>query len=214
MLTLYQRRECPYCERVRRALAREGLKYQVVEVPHLGSQRAEVLALEGTTSAEVPVLVDGDTVIQGSDEIVDHLAGRGGSWFGDPAYGLTRVLSGVTFGDAVPAVKQALADQGFGVLTEIDVKAKMKEKLGEEMPPYLILGACNPPLAHQALTEEPPIGLLLACNVVVTEDDDGNALVSAIDPREMLKVVGRKDMDQFAKAVREKLAAALAAIAS
>jgi uncharacterized protein (DUF302 family) len=88
------------------------------------------------------------------------------------------------FADAVPLVKEALGTQGFGVLTEIDVRATMQTKLGEEMEDYLILGACNPPLAHRALTADRRIGLLLPCNVVVRADGDGT-LVEAVDPRDM-----------------------------
>jgi uncharacterized protein (DUF302 family) len=212
MLKLYQLQECPHCEKVRKALAKEGLPYQVIEVPRLGSLRTEVLGLDGTDSAEVPVLVDDENVIHGSDEIIEYIDGGRGSWYGDPKYGLTKKLEGQTFGDVVPAVKEALAAQGFGVLTEIDVKATMKKKLDADFRNYVILGACNPPLAHHALTEEPAIGLLLPCNVVVTEDDDGTAVVSAIDPRKMVSVLGRTDMGNFADQVRKKLADALTSL--
>lgn len=99
----------------------------------------------------------------------------------DPA--LTARLA-IPFADAVPQVKAALGTQGFGVLTEIDVRATMQAKLGEEMEDYLILGACNPPLAHRALSADRRIGLLLPCNVVVRADGEGT-LVEAVDPREM-----------------------------
>ena len=132
--------------------------------------------------------------------------------FGDPSYGLTRRLEGVSYDAAIPAVKAALATEGFGVLTEIDVRATLKKKLDVDHRPYIILGACNPPLAHQSLTAEPAIGLLLPCNVVVTEDDDGNAIVSIIDPKAMFRVVGRDDVAPLAEQVREMLRRALAAI--
>ena len=131
--------------------------------------------------------------------------------FGDPKYGITRHLPHVSYADAIPRVKAALATQGFGVLTEIDVQATLKKKLDVDMKPYMILGACNPPLAHQALTAETPIGLLLPCNVVVAETDDGVS-VSAIDPMSMFSVVERPDIAPLADAVRSKLDAALDAL--
>ena len=213
MITLYTLQECPHCEKVRKTLGRLRLDYQVVNVPKLGSLRKEVLALEGVDVPEVPALVDGDKVIQDSDEIIDYLNTEyGDSYFGDPHYGLTRVLDGVAFADAIPMVREALVGEGFGVLTEIDVKATMKAKLNEDFRNYVILGACNPPLAHQALTNEPAIGLLLPCNVVVTEEDDGRAVVSAIDPFALFNVLDRPDIRPLAMQVRKKIAAALTAI--
>ena len=93
------------------------------------------------------------------------------------------------FDTAVTAVRKALADQGFGILTEIDVKATLKAKLGHDMEDYLILGACNPPLAHQALEADRSIGLLLPCNVVVRRDGD-TTLVQALDPGTMVTLTG------------------------
>lgn len=130
--------------------------------------------------------------------------------FGDPKYGITRHLA-LSYDDAIDKVKASLATQGFGVLTEIDVKATLKKKLDVDMRPYIILGACNPPIAHQALTAEPAIGLLLPCNVVVAETDDGVA-VSAIDPKAMFAVIDRPDVAPLAEAVYRKLEAALDAL--
>ena len=213
MLKLFQREDCPYSAKVRRLLTNRGVSFESINVPKLGSERHELLALDGVSSAEVPVLVDGDTVIQDSDAIVEYLEEKlPAPGFGDPVYGLTRTLSGVTYADAVPAVKEALATEGFGVLTEIDVKATMKKKLDLDFANYVILGACNPPLAHQALSAEPAIGLLLPCNVVVTEDASGNAVVSAIDPFRMFQVVKRKDLESVAKDVGQRLRKVLAAL--
>jgi uncharacterized protein (DUF302 family) len=110
------------------------------------------------------------------------------------------------FAEAVERVRDELKADGFGVLCEIDVQATMKEKLGEEIEPYLILGACNPPLAHQALEAEPELGVLLPCNVVVYERD-GLTTVSAIDAERMLSIVGNDALTPIAADVRQRLAA-------
>ncbi len=135
--------------------------------------------------------------------------------FGDPSYGMTRRLVGLGFSDAVPQVKEALAAEGFGVLTEIDVRATMKKKLDVDTGrDYVILGACNPPLAHRALSAEPAIGLLLPCNVVVTVDEGGDAVVSAIHPVEMFSVVNRPELASVAEEVKGRLTRALDALGS
>lgn len=123
-------------------------------------------------------------------------------------YGIEITLD-AEFGDAVERTRVALAEQGFGVLTEIDVAATLKAKLGEDMPPYLILGACNPPLAHRALGVDPSIGLLLPCNVVVRVGEDGRTIVAAMDPGVMVKASGNADLEPVAEQARERLDAAL-----
>ena len=116
---------------------------------------------------------------------------------------------------AVEQVTAALKEQGFGVLTEIDVKATMKKKLDVDFQKYVILGACNPPLAHRALSAEPAIGLLLPCNVIVYEDEaQGGSVVSLVDPIAMLGFVDNAALAPVAQEARtrlEKVAAALAA---
>ncbi len=107
----------------------------------------------------------------------------------------------------------ALKDQGFGVLTEIDVKATMKAKLDVEFRKYAILGACNPPLAHKALTAEIDLGVLLPCNVVVYEKDPNSSTIVAIDPVVQLSKVGRPDMAEFATEVRNRMIKVLEAVA-
>ena len=111
--------------------------------------------------------------------------------------------------ESVERTRAALAEQGFGVLTEIDVAATMRVKLGKNMPPHLILGACNPPLAHQALSIEPSIGLLLPCNVVVRSLDDTHTLVEAMDPAVMVTATGNPELATVAEQARERLTAAL-----
>jgi len=115
------------------------------------------------------------------------------------------------FTDAVSAVRQALADQGFGVLTEIDVTTTLKAKLGHDMEDYLILGACNPPLAHQALETDRNIGLLLPCNVVVRRDGEAT-VVQALDPGVMVTLSGLPALEPVAAEATTRLDAALTAL--
>jgi uncharacterized protein (DUF302 family) len=123
-------------------------------------------------------------------------------------YAMTVTL-GLPYDQAVPAVKQALQEQGFGVLTEIDARATLKDKLGEDMEPYLILGACNPQLAHRALDLDRQIGLLLPCNVVVRAAGDGRTLVQALDPQVMVTVPEREDLRPIADEAGQRIRAAL-----
>jgi len=116
------------------------------------------------------------------------------------------------FDQAIDKVTDELQTEGFGVLSDIDVAGTMKKKLGEEMPPYRILGACNPHLAHQAVSAIPEIGLLLPCNVLVREDDTGQVSVSFMDPGSVLGLVGEPAIEPLARQVREKLERVLAAV--
>ncbi|MFD7845679.1 DUF302 domain-containing protein [Nocardia sp. NPDC059764] len=118
------------------------------------------------------------------------------------------------FATAVERTRKALSEQGFGILTEIDVTATMKQKLDADLENYLILGACNPPLAHAALEVDRQIGLLLPCNVIVREDrsHDGAVLVEAMDPQLLVQVAGDPGLKEVADTAAAKLGAAIAAL--
>jgi len=128
------------------------------------------------------------------------------------SYG-TSVTLDIPFADAAGRVRAALKDQGFGVLTEIDVTATMAAKLGEQIEDYIILGACNPPFAFQALGIDRSIGLLLPCNVVVRTTPAGT-VVEALDPQVMVTLTGRHELKPVADEVARRLASALASVAS
>ncbi|NWG86813.1 MAG: DUF302 domain-containing protein [Hydrogenophilaceae bacterium] len=111
----------------------------------------------------------------------------------------------MSFDEAVAKVTAALQTEGFGVLTEIDVAGTLKKKLDKDMPPYRILGACNPPLAHRAITAEPEIGMLLPCNVVVRQTEAGEVRVEFMDPQAVLPLIEKPGIAEVAAEVREKL---------
>ncbi|HYN36909.1 MAG TPA: DUF302 domain-containing protein [Actinomycetota bacterium] len=125
-------------------------------------------------------------------------------------YGQT-IEVGLSFEEALPKVKEAFKEQGFGTLTEIDVRATLKEKIGRDIEPYTILGTCNPELAGRALDIERDIGLLLPCNVVVTERD-GKTLVQALDPQVMVSVPGNDELKPIAEEAGARIDKALASL--
>ena len=120
----------------------------------------------------------------------------------------------LAYAEAVERTRAALAEEGFGILCEIDVAATMKKKLDVELRPYVILGACNPPLAHRALLAERDIGLLLPCNVVVyADDEDGRSIVTAMDPEAALELTGNEEVRGVAREVKARLARVLDTLA-
>ena len=132
--------------------------------------------------------------------------------FGSPAYGITRTLEGASVDEAIARVTAALAKEGFGILSEINVQQTLKTKIGEDVPPYTILGACSPNLAFQAIKEEVGIGLVMPCNVVVSAAEEGVVTISVIDPVALFKTIERPDMDPFAEEVRGQLERAMDAL--
>jgi len=126
-------------------------------------------------------------------------------------YGFGKTVP-MDFERVIDEVTEALKAEGFGVLTDIDVQATLKKKLGEEMPPYRILGACNPPLAHQAITNEPSIGLLLPCNVVVRQEENGTVHVEFMDPAAVLNLVDNPAVGELAGEVKSRLERVMAAL--
>jgi len=119
-------------------------------------------------------------------------------------YAFSAVLN-TSYEEAVSKITEALKEEGFGVLTEIDVKATLKKKLGVDFRKYVILGACNPPYAHRTLQADLDVGLLLPCNVIVYETDDKKAYVSAINPVAALEVIKKEELRKIAQEVSEKL---------
>ena len=126
--------------------------------------------------------------------------------------GITTIVN-LPYDQAVEQTVAALKEQGFGVLTEIDVRATLKKKLDADFQPYIILGACNPPLAHRALSVDPTVGLMLPCNVVVYENADGSSTISALNPMAAIGVVGNPSLDEIAATATAKLTAVIAKLA-
>ena len=119
-------------------------------------------------------------------------------------YAMARTTS-LTFGDADRRIRETLQEEGFGVLTEIDVRATLQKKLGVEITPYVILGACNPTLALQAISAEPDVGLLLPCNVVVRELPTGGTMIEALDPTVQLEIASNERLRALSLQVRDRL---------
>ena len=210
---LWQTEWCPASHRVRQRLTELGLTYTVHQVPVRAEARAQLRAATG--ASEIPVLVVDGSIVSGEPAILAYLnehyieptgrrratrqsgqgkaKGTGGSM---SQVGSTYTVSRSTdlsFTEAVARVREQLAADGFGVLCEIDVQATLKQKLDVDREPYLILGACNPALAHRALEAEPELGVLLPCNVVIYQED-GQTRIAAVDAEQMLSIVGNDEL--------------------
>jgi uncharacterized protein (DUF302 family)/glutaredoxin len=191
---------------VRKKLDQLGLRYLIVPVEKNGGEREELKKISGQQA--VPVLVDKGKVVTDSQSILKHL----NKMYGDEntevmesnEFGLHVKLEG-DFSEVVTRTTEALKKEGFGVLTDIDVKATLKKKIDVDIPHQTILGTCNPNLAHQALGVEKDLGLLLPCNVVVREAEPGSFLVSAVNPLKLLAIAGRNDLLPIAFEVKSKL---------
>lgn len=208
---LYYTGDCPYCHTVLRALDHFG-----VDALLLPRSRHEDELVKLTGSRTVPALVDDEAVLTGTEAIIAHLAERYGQGKGAVPgndYGIRTTFAG-TVEEAEAVATEELQKVGFGVLTRIDVAATLKKKLGLERPPYVILGACNPKIASKALEMEPELGLLLPCNVIVYENDQGQTIVAAVSPVKMLQIVGRADMLPLAEQVRDLLKQMIGAVAA
>jgi uncharacterized protein (DUF302 family)/glutaredoxin len=224
-LELWQTEWCPSSHRVRQRLTELGLSYFVRQVPVEREDRAELVSSTGQQS--IPALLADGKVIAGEDAIVTYLnthfaeppeaehqregrqsekKGPGESMSGIVSTYTLNTTTPLSFDQAVGRVRDELAAEGFGVLCEIDVQATLEQKLGVEREPYLILGACNPPLAHAALEAEPELGTLLPCNVVVYQQL-GETHISAVDAAQMLSIVGNDELAPTAREVRRRLMA-------
>jgi uncharacterized protein (DUF302 family)/glutaredoxin len=212
-LILYQREGCPYCQIVRKKLDLLGLRYLLVPVEKEGKDREELKRVSGQQS--VPVLVDNGKVVVESASILTYLERQYGKGDSSPMesndYGLRVKVKG-DYQTVVEKTIEALKSEGFGVLTDIDVKSTLKKKIDVDVPHQVILGACNPGFAHQALEAEDDLGLLLPCNVVVREADPGEFWVTAVNPLKLLAVVGRDDLLPIADQVKSKMKQVIAHI--
>jgi len=195
-LKLYYMAECPYCQVVMKSLDAFGVECELLP------KRSHVNEVEKLSNGSVPLLVDNGQAISGTSEILSYLSLNFGQGAEVPSntYGIQTEYDG-NMEEAEAAVTEALKEVGFGVLTRIDVAATLKKKIDLDRAPYVILGACNPKIAAQALEMEPDLGLLLPCNVVVRENADGKTEVAAIHPIKMLGTVGRADMLSLAEQV-------------
>jgi uncharacterized protein (DUF302 family)/glutaredoxin len=209
-LVLYQLENCPYCQIVRKKLSQLNLPVQLVPVEAQGADRHSLFELSGQRS--VPVLSDDENVVVGSDRILAHLDDAYGQPGNNPMpandMGISTVASG-SYEEVVDRTVEALKAQNFGVQAEIDIQATLKKKLDVDMPKQLILGACNPGIAHRLLEAEPEIGLLLPCNVTIREIGEDRFAVSAVHPVKLLAMIGREDLMPIAMEARDKLKAAI-----
>jgi uncharacterized protein (DUF302 family) len=191
-----------------------GLSFLTVPVEKNGVDREELKKISGQQS--IPVLVDRGKVVVESSKILDYLNGTFGkdqpSKMESNDYGFRTKIRG-SLDEVVEKTVAALKAEGFGVLTDIDVKSTLKKKLGVDVPQQIILGACNPNLAHQALTTEEDLGLLLPCNVVVREAEEGFYWVTAVNPLKLLSIAGRDDLLQVATKVKTKMKTSIESLA-
>ncbi|MCP4296035.1 MAG: DUF302 domain-containing protein [Proteobacteria bacterium] len=209
-IILYNLEECPECQLVRKKMELLGLSLKIIPVPKIKGERSDLIKTSKQDS--VPALIDGKEILTESTEILNYLDKKYGTGQPTPLpagdYGLRTILKG-EFSDVRERTIEAFKKAGFGMLTEIDVKATLKKKIDVDVVPNNILGMCNPKMAHKAMTEEPDVGLLLPCNVVIREEGPNSYHVSAINPVKLFSVVGRDDMISMAREVKEMLSGAM-----
>ena len=212
-LVLYQKESCPYCGIVRKKLSQLNQPVLLVPVEKNGDDRKALIELSGQKS--VPTLAHGDKIVTGSQQILAYLDETFGQGASGPMptnnIGLHISVNG-PYEAVVEQTIEALKTQGFGVLTEIDIKATLKKKIDVDVPQHIILGACNPGFAHKAVEAEPDISLLLPCNVTVRKTGENEFAVTAVNPVKLLSMVGREDMLPIAEEVQVKLETALAMV--
>jgi uncharacterized protein (DUF302 family)/glutaredoxin len=211
--TLYHLEECPFCKVVRKKLGELKLTTLLVPVEHSGLDRKELIRISGQQS--VPLLTDGEKIIEGSAKILSYLDENYGEGTAKPLtpndYGFRKKIKG-SFETIKQKTIDALQKEGFGVMTEIDVSTTLKKKINVDIPKHVILGACNPKLAHQGLEAESDLGLLLPCNVVIKEASKDEYWVTAVNPVKLLSIVGRDDMFPIAKEVKNRFINVIASL--
>ena len=213
-LTLYQREECPFCQLVRKKLTLLGLTVTMIQVEENGTDRQQLMEVSGQKA--VPVLVDGEKVITDSSQILDYLQETYGSGQSQslPAnnYNIKTQLN-VPMDQAVELTKEALASEGFDILSENKRSTNILNiQRSDHSANQIAIGICHPDLAPEILAKEPDLGLILPCKVVIRLESDSRVSVSTINPLKLLTVVARDDLVPLAMQLKRHLDSAIQSI--
>lgn len=205
MIILWQFEDCPYSKKVREKLTELNLDFVCINAAKDSKAKKDFLE-DCCGKGQVPFIMDTEKHVKmyESDGIVQFLEDNYGFNSNKMDYGYRKIIEMEDFNEAVEKVRDELKKEGFGILTEIDVKKTMKEKLDLDYDDYVILGACNPPFADKALQAEKEIGLLLPCNVIVYKNS-GKIIVSAILPSVGMGMIGNSSLKEISLQVEEKL---------